>query len=465
MKLDCVITSVNNNPLYIDFIPLFITTWKKLYSNVDVIIVLIANKIPNKYLNYSKNIILFEPLNNISSVFISQYIRLLYPCILNYEHGILITDIDMIPMNKTYFTTNIKKYNNNCFITFRDIKLNNEIAMCYNIATNKIWRDVFKINSINDIIERLIYKYNNIKSKDKDYIWSFDQIDLYNYIIKWKNITNNYIILKDSETKFFRLNRTENFILTNDIILNITNNKYTDYHCLRPYNKYSNINNKINNYIMIDNRIIYVFWTDTNPLTENRKTSLINLKKISGCKINYINISNLDKYILKEHPLHPAYKYLSAVHKSDYLRTYFMRFYGGGYSDIKTPTDSWINSFSKLYNTNDKWIIGYPETYDGAVKHHKKYYKYLIGNGAYICKKNTPLVIEWYNELINILDEKLELLKNNPAKHHRDHSEEKDSNYPIGWNEILGRIFHGVIYKYRDKVLNTLPTIICDSYR
>ena len=28
----------------------------------------------------------------------------LYPAILNYDEGILITDIDIIPMNKEYFT-------------------------------------------------------------------------------------------------------------------------------------------------------------------------------------------------------------------------------------------------------------------------------------------------------------------------------------------------------------------------
>ena len=36
MKLDSVLTAVNVNPIYIDFIPIFIKTWKKLYPTVDV---------------------------------------------------------------------------------------------------------------------------------------------------------------------------------------------------------------------------------------------------------------------------------------------------------------------------------------------------------------------------------------------------------------------------------------------
>ena len=48
MKLDCVLTSVNENALYLGFVPIFIKTWNKLYPNVDVKIILIAKQIPAK---------------------------------------------------------------------------------------------------------------------------------------------------------------------------------------------------------------------------------------------------------------------------------------------------------------------------------------------------------------------------------------------------------------------------------
>tara|TARA_B110000858_G_scaffold197484_1_gene259295 strand:- start:3230 stop:3397 length:168 start_codon:yes stop_codon:yes gene_type:complete len=47
MKLDCILTSVNENKLYLDFIPIFIKTWNKLYPNVDIKIILIAKSIPD----------------------------------------------------------------------------------------------------------------------------------------------------------------------------------------------------------------------------------------------------------------------------------------------------------------------------------------------------------------------------------------------------------------------------------
>ncbi len=81
MILDCILTSVNENKLYLDFVPIFIKTWNKLYLLVDVKIILISKKIPINLLAYQSNIILFEPINNVLTSFTSQFIRLLYPSI------------------------------------------------------------------------------------------------------------------------------------------------------------------------------------------------------------------------------------------------------------------------------------------------------------------------------------------------------------------------------------------------
>jgi hypothetical protein len=174
---------------------------------------------------------------------------------------------------------------------------------------------------------------------------------------------------------------------------------------------------------------------------------------------------NLSSYLLPGHPLHPAYEFLSQTHKADYLRTYFMNFIGGGYSDVKETTGSWIEGFSDLEKNEDKWINGYKEI-NGGVSYifvrHK--WELLIGNGAYICKPNTPLTNEWYSSMIRLLDERLELLRKHPARHPRDTFGDNGSLYPLEWNEMLGRIFHRVCYKYRDRLLNTLPISIFHSY-
>jgi len=209
---------------------------------------------------------------------------------------------------------------------------------------------------------------------------------------------------------------------------------------------------------------IYCFWTGDNVMTTSRIECLQQLKEISQCNVILVTKKTLSQYILPDHPLHPSYEYLSETHKADYLRTYFMNFHGGGYSDIKKTTGSWIQQFDDL-NKSDYWICGYKEIY-GGVAYDPVYYKWeeLVGNCAYICKPQTPLTIEWYNTMIQLLDSKLEELKKNPSTSYSD-AKESGSGYPIEWNEMLGRIFHKISYQYKERLLNTLPVSIFHSYR
>ena len=210
--------------------------------------------------------------------------------------------------------------------------------------------------------------------------------------------------------------------------------------------------------------VIYCFWTGDNEFTSNRKDCLEQLINTTECSVKLITKKNLQEYILPEYPLHPGYEYLSETHKADYLRCYFMHFHGGGYTDIKKAAGSWKKAFEDLQNGN-YLICGYPEIEGGvAYAPVSDKWRELIGAGAFICKPRTELTTEWYNEMITILDTKLEDLRNNPAKFPQDCKEKSvfffylsNSNYPIEWSELLGRIFHKVTYKYKDYLLNTLP--------
>ena len=246
LKLDCVLTAVNEKPKYIEFIPVFIKAWKKFYPKTHIKIVLIANKITKKFLKYSKNIILHKPLPGVSTVFTSQFIRLLYPGLLNY-HDVMITDIDNIPLNNTYFSENIKNINKKNWVNFRDWKNKSgpQIAMCWQMATPKIWREVFNINSIKDINECLIKINKNNKG------WFSDQIYLYKKVMEWNTLTQNYIVLKDKNTKYKILDRgnIKNIKLGSDKINSIKKdvNKgiYSDFHLLTSHIKYKDVINFI----------------------------------------------------------------------------------------------------------------------------------------------------------------------------------------------------------------------------
>jgi hypothetical protein len=222
---------------------------------------------------------------------------------------------------------------------------------------------------------------------------------------------------------------------------------------------------------------VFTFWTGTNPITKNRIAALDNIRATVGVPVILITQNNLKEWIKENYPLHPAYNYLSSVHKADYLRCYFMYHYGGGYTDIKFQTGSWTESFNKLNNSPTSIAIGYKEINGGVAQVHdqklyeemrKVYYK-LIGNCAYIFRRNTFFTKEWYNQTHKKLDEKFEELKKNPAKSHRDSKGSLINNvfskYPLEWSEILGRIFHPLVYKYNDQILQGLPTPIFKKYQ
>lgn len=216
--------------------------------------------------------------------------------------------------------------------------------------------------------------------------------------------------------------------------------------------------------LMPANEVIYCFWTGENDLTANRKTSLEILKKYSSVDVKLITPSNLEDYILEDYPLHEAYKHLSLVHRSDYLRCYFMYHYGGGYTDIKANYNSWKNSFALLNDNNDKFVIGYPEVRKEDIgyiksfvdknnakkinKDMKKNYYLMIGNCSYIFKPKSLFAKLWYNELHLRLDENLDLLKKNSGNVLGD-----NEGYPLPWTSILGQIFHPLCLNFHDKLI------------
>ena len=157
----------------------------------------------------------------------------------------------MFPMNSTYYTKNIAEFDNNKFIYYRENVCwrAKQIAMCYNVATPKIWRDIFGVNSIDDIVNFIkdTFIKNTIKEGHGNTGWSVDQVTLYNKIMEWNKKTNNFIRLNEKQTQFKRLDRNTFDISNVNIRKNITSGKYTDYHCYRPMIKYSKINWEIYN--------------------------------------------------------------------------------------------------------------------------------------------------------------------------------------------------------------------------
>ena len=139
-----------------------------------------------------------------------------------------------------------------------------------------------------------------------------------------------------------------------------------------------------------------------------------------------------------------------------------MYHHGGGYADIKIYKHSWIEAFDQL-EKSDAYAIGYKEVgWCGAANQTVKeeylksdlaiYWRYLIGNGAYICRPYTKFTTEWYAETKKRVLEKADLLKENSAND--DDPFNTNENYPIEWSYLLGGVFHPLCLKYHKRLLS-----------
>jgi hypothetical protein len=214
--------------------------------------------------------------------------------------------------------------------------------------------------------------------------------------------------------------------------------------------------------------VIYIFWTGNNEISENRLKGIESIRNVSEVKVVLVTPNNLNEFILKDFPLHPAYNYLSLVHKSDYLRCYFMLHNGGGYVDIKPCLSSWKNLFEELNATIDKWCIAPREKYVGGVPDIegsigvdiKKYHNNLISNGAFIYKPNSPIANEWMREAHKRLDILMPTLVLNPGGQYGG------GNYPIPWSYLMAQIMHPLILKYHERIIcKDIDLFSIENYR
>jgi hypothetical protein len=240
MKVGTIVTATDTNPLYLEFIPSFVKAWSALVPEADIVVVLIADSIPESLRSYSKHIAVFPPIPGIHTAFQAQCIRLLYPRQITRDEGVLITDMDMLPMNRQYYVDSIQTIPDDQFIVYRDVCLPDEISMCYNIAHPSTWTSVFG----RETIESLLHEWYSGTGYDGEHGgkgWGTDQTILVTMFNTWEGPKT---ILNDTLTQFRRLDRSSmwQFQDKDNLRKQIQSGFYADYHCLRPYSKHKQMN-------------------------------------------------------------------------------------------------------------------------------------------------------------------------------------------------------------------------------
>lgn len=188
MRLTTVFSATNDNPAYYLFIPKQIKFWK--YFGINFICIFIGTSLPSELLAYRSNIILWNNTYNLNTAYLAQNIRLFYPALLELpdDELVMITDMDMLPMNDKYYKDGLENFSINDFIYYRHIDAN-QIIMCYNAAHPKTWSKIFNIKSRYDIDKTLLNNFNsNYDGLPGCKGWCTDQEILYKHLINYSHL-------------------------------------------------------------------------------------------------------------------------------------------------------------------------------------------------------------------------------------------------------------------------------------
>ena len=310
MKIGTVLTATDLTPLYADFIPMFIKAWNKIIPSADVKIIMVADSIPEKYKAYESNIVLFKPIEGIKTPFIAQCIRLLYTREITRDEGVLITDMDMIPLSNSYYTESIRDYDNSYFLIYgkdgKGVHNGNinaqppeQIWIPHNVACPNIWREIFGTEDTTIMLKKWYEESIKISSEYNGRPgfngWYSDQELLTKYVNAYKG--NKKAVGFSSQSSRLDRTHTDAFKDLDTLRKDIKNGKYYDYHALRPYEEHKGINDYI-----LDSINIY-----TGGKRKKRKTikkkykKKVTRRKIKGgTNSKYLNCKYLTTYNIKE---------------------------------------------------------------------------------------------------------------------------------------------------------------------
>ncbi len=228
MKLDRVILSTDANPDYIQFWPVVAKAWKKL-TGVRPTLALIADA--NVQIDESLgDVIRFEPIPGVPTSMYAQAVRLLLPALFP-DDTCIVSDIDMLPMTRSYFVDLIKNVPDTHFVIYRDRAYPPKFVqypMCYVAAKGRVFGEVFHITS-RDEIPTIICAW-----KELGYGWNTDELVMYQYLSRWSGFLNR--TARFGHTGVQRLDRSRWHM--NDHL--ISSGHYTEAHMPRPYARYKN---------------------------------------------------------------------------------------------------------------------------------------------------------------------------------------------------------------------------------
>jgi hypothetical protein len=230
MKIDYVVISSDDNPMYKDFYEIIAKRWNQFGIKVYYINITDRDEIiENNYGIIHK----IKSVGIISTGLQSQIVRLFAA---NLIKGNLITsDIDMYPISKDYFMSRAAINTEDKIMAFSEnvySEGNVTYPICYILSEASLLRECLGINNMS------FYDFcKMIKDRYKE-SWGSDEAFLYEELQKHQD---KVTVLRDRDMSWHGTGRKriDRYIWTYDLVL-LWNGFYVDSHLLRPYSQYKN---------------------------------------------------------------------------------------------------------------------------------------------------------------------------------------------------------------------------------
>jgi hypothetical protein len=234
MRLDCVLVACNDNPKYLNFWPIVKQAWWEI-AQLPCILVYVGDSLPPQLAN-DPAVKFFKAIPGWPTATQAQCIRLLYPALLKCQGAVMLSDMDMIPMQRDWFGNGFAKFDETQFVSLRGIDENEkQIYMCYVGATPKVWSELFYIHS-EDSITAQLKAWAQMYPADGQHGgtgWCTDQIELYRRIKALQQTQPSKVGLIPWTPQISRLDRGNPYDwiqLTPTVQYNLQTVHYVDFH-------------------------------------------------------------------------------------------------------------------------------------------------------------------------------------------------------------------------------------------
>lgn len=239
MKIDYVIVSTDDNPLYSEFWEPVKTLWFNLVGIKPLLVKISDN---DDVVEYDDSIIHnFKKIDGINTGFQSQIARMYVTKY--YQNNVCLTsDIDMLPLSKNYFVKDIETIDNDNLVIFSSDAYQGVVRypICYNAAKGSVFNHIMKFE---DTFEEYCIKLNNMGLG-----WDTDELDFGKMVDSYEN--QSIITKLNRGWEYGRAKKRIDRVYWTYDENELKSENYVDCHSLRPYPRHKNEIDKLINFLI-----------------------------------------------------------------------------------------------------------------------------------------------------------------------------------------------------------------------